>query len=99
MASGVAANQMAGVSVKAAGRRELTLLPSKNSRSNRQPPRLALVALFDEVVDQFARGVIHLHVEILDTPGEIVERHHGWNGHQEAERRGHKGFRKNQGNS
>ncbi len=56
------------------------------------------MALLDEVVDQFARGVIHLHVESFDTSGEIVERHNGGDGHQQAERRGDQGFGNTAGN-
>ncbi len=60
--------------------------------------RLALVALLDEVVDQFARGVIHLDVERFDTAGEVVERHNGRDGHEQAERRGYQSFRNTAGN-
>jgi hypothetical protein len=55
------------------------------------------VALLDEVVDQFARGVVHLHVECFDTSGEVVERHDGGDGHEQAERRGDQGFRNTAG--
>src|SRR5208283_1238566 len=62
------------------------------SRSSPKPLRLALVALLDEVVDQLARGVIHLHVESFDTPGEVVEQHNGGDGHEQAERSGDQGL-------
>ena len=51
------------------------------------------MALLDEVVDQFARGVVHLHVESFDASGEIVERHNGGDGDEQAERRGDQSFR------
>src|ERR1035437_7343112 len=54
--------------------------------------RLPFLALLDEVVDQFARRVVHLDVKVLDTSGEVVERHHGGNGHEQAECRGYQGF-------
>ena len=100
MASGVALRAIWPASrVKPAGGRELpSLPPSAASRSSRQPLRLALVALLDEVVDQFARGVIHLHVERFDTSGEVVEGHNGGDGDEQAERRGDQGFRDAAGN-
>ena len=67
--------------------RVLALPPSADSRFRRRPLRLALVALLDEVVDQFAGGVVHLHVESFDTSGEVVEGHDGRDGHEQAERR------------
>src|ERR1700749_2650118 len=58
---------------------------------------LPLVALLDEVVEKFARGVVHLHVEGLNTSGEVVEGHHGGNRHQQAERGGHQRLRNTAG--
>jgi len=55
------------------------------------------VALLDEVVDQFARGVVHLDVECFDTAGEIVEGHNGRDCDEQAECRGHQGFRNTAG--
>src|SRR5208283_1212588 len=54
--------------------------------------RLAPVALLDEVVDQFARGVVHLDVECLDTTRKVVERHHGGDGHEQTKRGGDESF-------
>ena len=54
---------------------------------------LALVALLDEVVHQFARGVVHLHVEGFHAAGKIVEGHNGGDGDEQSEGRGDKGFR------
>src|SRR5260370_38307395 len=34
-----------------------------------------------EVVDQFARRVVHLHIERFYAAGEVVEHHDGGNGH------------------
>src|ERR1035437_10242794 len=69
---------------------------------SRPPQLLALpedgqfpvLTLLDEVVDQFARGVVHLDVKVLDTSGEVVERHPGGNGHEQAESRGYTGLGK-----
>jgi len=82
MASGIAGKQLVCARSKAVGRRDFRFSRPEGSRSNRQSPRLALVALLDEVVDEFAGGVIHLHVEILDTTGEVVEGHDGGDGDQ-----------------
>ena len=59
---------------------------------------LAPVALLDEVVDKFARRVVHLDVERFDTTCEIVEGHNGRDSHEKAERhRGDQGFRNTAG--
>ena len=55
------------------------------------------MALLDEVVDEFARGVIHLDVECFDTPCEIVEGHNGGDSHQQTECGGHQSFRNTAG--
>ena len=91
-------NYLTAGRMKPAGERDVALSrPPQHSRSRRQPLRLALVALLDEVVDQFARGVVHLDVERFDTPGEVVEGHNGRDGHEQAERRGDQGFRNTAG--
>ena len=59
----------------------------------RHTPHLALVALLDEVVDQFARGVIHFDVECFHTASEVVEGHDGGDGDEKSERRGDQGLR------
>ena len=79
----------AGESCRSPAREVLSLEPAA--------ARLALVALLDEVVDQFARGVIHLHVERFDTTREVVKRHNRGDGHQQAERRGYQSFRNTAG--
>src|SRR5664279_1809216 len=77
-----------------AGGRECSLSRlAAASRSRREAPRLAPVALLDEVVDQLAGGVVHLHVKRLDASGEIVEGHDGRDGDQKSEGRGYQGFR------
>src|SRR5438874_1440308 len=50
-------------------------------------------AALQEVIDQLARGVIHLHVERFDLAGEVVEHHDGRDGDEQPERRGHQRFR------
>src|ERR1017187_3300225 len=69
-------------------KRTWLLRPPKRFPLCQQPLRLAPVVLLDEVIDQLARGVVHLHVESLDTPGEIVEGHDGRDGHKQPEGRG-----------
>src|ERR1700751_563764 len=66
------------------------------SRSSRLP-RLAPVALLDEVVDEFARRVVHLHVEGLDTSGKVVKRHNRRDSDEQTKSCGHKGFRNTAG--
>jgi hypothetical protein len=62
------------------------------------PPRqanlsaLALVALLDEVVDQFARRVVHFDVEGFNASAEVVEGHNGGDGDQQAECSGNQSF-------
>jgi hypothetical protein len=51
--------------------------------------RLAAVTLLNKVIDKFARGVVHLHVEGFHLAGEVVEGHHSRDGHQQPESRGH----------
>src|SRR6202163_5054751 len=43
-----------------------------------------------EVIDQFARGVIHLHVERFHATGQIVEHHNRRNRHEQSDCGGHK---------
>src|ERR1700742_1117787 len=45
-------------------------------------------ALLEEVIDQLARGVVHLDVERFDLIGEVVERHNGRDRNQQTESRG-----------
>src|SRR5512140_1540545 len=51
-----------------------------------------LRALLDEVVEQLRAGVVHLDVEALDLPVEIVEGPHRGDGHEQAERRRDQGL-------
>src|ERR1017187_6900622 len=51
------------------------------------------VALLDEVVHQFAGAVVHLDVERLHPVGEVVERHDGGDGDEQAESRRYQRFR------
>src|SRR5258708_4518410 len=46
-----------------------------------------------EVVDQFARRVVHLHIERFYAAGEVVEHHDGGNSDQQAGRTGLTSFR------
>src|ERR1019366_9173740 len=41
-------------------------------------------AAFQEVINQFARRVIHLYVERFHATGQVVEHHHSRDGHQET---------------
>jgi len=94
MASGSAREPPGGRECETGGQEKICALPPPTaSRSRQQPLRLALVALLDEVVDQFARGVVHLHVERFDTTGEIVEGHDCRDSHQKAKGRGNQGLR------
>src|ERR1700677_229061 len=45
-----------------------------------------------EVIDQFARGVIHLHVERFHATGQVVKHHNGRNCHKQADRGGYQRF-------
>src|SRR5438270_5465262 len=38
-----------------------------------------------EVVNQFARGVIHLHVERFHAAGQVVKHHYGRNRHEQSD--------------
>src|SRR5690606_3602728 len=42
--------------------------------------------LLDEVVDHLRRGVVHLHVEVLEAARQVVVEPHRRNGDEEAER-------------
>ena len=86
------------MSLRTGGREIAQSSAPTDSRSGRKPLRLALVALLDEVVDQFARGVIHLDVEGFDAAGEVVEGHNGRDGDQQAESGGNQSFRDTAGN-
>src|SRR5580692_9266679 len=52
-----------------------------------------VAALFQEVVDQFARRVVHLHVERFHAPGQIVEHHDGRDGDEQPDGRRNQRFR------
>src|SRR5271163_753913 len=62
------------------------------------PYALGPVALLNEVVDQFARAVVHLDVKGLNLTREVVERHNGWDGDEQAERGRYEGLRDTTGN-
>src|ERR1700678_2760749 len=51
-----------------------------------------------EVIDQFARGVIHLHVERFHATGQVVKHHDRRNGHKQADGGGHERFGNTAGN-
>ena len=55
------------------------------------------VALLDEVVDQFAGGVVHFDVEGLHAVGEVVEEPYGRDGDEQAEGGGDQSFRNTAG--
>src|SRR5271154_4777556 len=55
--------------------------------------------LLEEVIDQFARGVIHLHVERFHAASQIVEHHDRRNRLEEADRGGYEGFGNTAGDS
>src|SRR2546425_3415072 len=46
-----------------------------------------------EVVDQFARGIIHLHVERFHAAGQVVEHHNRRNRYKQSDGGGHQRFR------
>ena len=99
MASGITRETHDRFGRETGGRERVQALPpSAASRSNQQLPRLALVALLDEIVDQFARGVVHLDVESFDTASKVVEGHNGRDSHEQAECSGDQGFRDAAGN-
>ena len=52
----------------------------------------ANAAALQEIIDQFAGGVVHFHVECFDAAGEVVEHHDGGDGHEQADSGGHQGF-------
>jgi hypothetical protein len=60
--------------------------------ANACAPCLAAVALLDKVIDQFARGVVHLHIEGFHLACEVVEGQHGGDGDKQSESRGHQGL-------
>ena len=53
----------------------------------------ANISPLEEVIDQLARRVIHLHIERFYAAGEIVEHHDGGNGYEQTESRGHQSLR------
>src|SRR5687768_16560396 len=64
--------------------------PARDARRDAACSRLG--ALLDEVVEQLRAGVVHLHVEALDLPREVVVRPDGGNGDEEPESRGDQRF-------
>src|SRR5947209_1199266 len=56
------------------------------------PPH-AHAALLQEIIDQLAGGVVHLHVKGFDFAGEVVEHHHSGDGHEQSQSGGHQSFR------
>src|ERR1017187_3896178 len=62
------------------------------SHSRVQPAALgpAHAPALQEVIDQLARGVIHLHVEGFHATGQVVEHHDGRNRHEQADGGGYK---------
>src|SRR3984893_2033945 len=69
-----------------------TPVPPSLSNSWVQPSALgpAHAPALQEVIDQFARGVIHLHVERFHATGQIVEHHNRRNRHEQSDCGGHK---------
>src|SRR4051812_42584984 len=45
-----------------------------------------------EVVNQFARGVIHLHIERFHAAGQVVKHHNGRNRHEQSDGGGDERF-------
>src|SRR5215469_2435343 len=77
---------------------ELTLRPSfRTTIAMVLLLRLPPVAALQEIIHQFAGGVIHLHVERFHLAGEVVEHHDGGDGDEQSQRRGHQGFRNTAG--
>src|SRR5580765_1425702 len=52
-----------------------------------------VAALFQEVIDQFARRVVHLHVERFHATGQIIEHHDGRDGDEQPDSRRNQRFR------
>src|SRR5208282_3736234 len=52
-----------------------------------------VAALLQEVIDQFARRVVHFHVERFHATGQIVEHHHGRDGDEQPDGRRNQRFR------
>src|SRR5262245_4364598 len=59
--------------------------PNRRSGRTRRACR-ALCSIADEVVDELRRGVVHLHVEVLNARRQVVVDPDGRNGDNEAER-------------
>src|SRR3954454_9849491 len=60
------------------------------STSSNLPANVA--ALLEEVVDKFARRVVHLDVERFHTPGQIVKHHNGRDGDEQPDGRRYQRF-------
>ena len=71
--------------------------PWRHAGGHRAAGWLPAVALLDEVVDQFAGGVVHFDVEGLHAVGEVVEEPDGRDGHEQAEGGGDQSFRNTAG--
>src|SRR5258708_14647772 len=78
------------------GRRGLSPAPEGNSLFSVEAASRQLassnVAPLQEVIDQFARGVVHLHVEGFDPAGQVVEHHNGRDGYEQPDSRGYQRF-------
>src|SRR5512137_916820 len=51
--------------------------------------RTGLAAFLDEEVHELGGGVVHVHLDLLHLVREVVEEHHGGDGHEQAEGGGH----------
>src|SRR6266849_4037791 len=72
---------------------EVVALPYSNAAVKLKSLGAAHSPALQEVVDQFARRVIHLHVERFHASGQVVEHHHGRDGHEQPDGGGHQRFR------
>src|ERR1700675_1154184 len=76
------------------GQARETPVPPSLSNSWVQPSALgpAHAPALQEVIDQFARRVIHLHVERFHAAGQIVEHHNRRNRYEQADCGGYERF-------
>src|SRR5713226_9261956 len=72
---------------------EVVALPYSNAAVKLKSLGAAHSPALQEVIDQFARRVIHLHVERFHAAGQVVEHHHGRDGHEQSDRGRHQRFR------
>src|SRR5882724_7405274 len=66
---------------------------SRNHRSERWLAADSSSATLQEVINQFAGRIVHLHIERFYASGEVVEHHDGGDGHEKTDGRRHQGFR------